>query len=406
MTIEYRTIAPDELPAFLEAEERAFSGAPSEDDVRRARTIAEPDRNWAAFDGGEIVGTNGAYTMPMTVPGGEVSVGFLTAVGVAATHRRRGINTELMRRQMDDAHARGEAVSVLFASEGGIYGRYGYDVGVFELSIDVRNERTAFIRGIERSGDVRFVTPEVGIPAALAIQDAVRRERPGMVALDEARFRFITEHDHGPEKDLPLFYAVHDGSDGVDGFVLYKVKHEWRDSVPASELQVRGLQATTAGAYADLWRFVFDIDLNERTVAWGRPVDEPLLQLLREPRRLRARVGDALWVRLVDVAAALTARRYRASDRVVLEVEDRFCQWNDGRYALETEADGTATVGSTDAAPDVACTANDLAAVYLGGATIRQLTRAARVRELADGAAERLDAMLSWDPPPWAPYDF
>jgi predicted acetyltransferase len=406
MTIEYRPIAPDELLAWLEAEERSFSGAPREDDVRRARTIAEPDRNWAALDDGAIVGTNGAYTMPMTVPGGEVTVGFVTGVGVAATHRRRGINTELMRRQLDDAHARGEAVSVLFASEGGIYGRFGYEVGVFDLTIDVRNDRTGFIRGIEPSGEVRFVTADVAIPAALAVHDEVRRDRPGMVALDDARFRYITQHDHGPEKELPLFSALHEGAEGVDGFALYKVKHEWRDSTPASELQVRELQATNPGAYADLWRFVFDVDLIERTVAWGRPVDEPLLHLLREPRRLRARVGDALWVRLVDVAAALAARRYRTSGRAVLEVEDRFCPWNDGRYALETASDGTATVEPTDAEPDVTCTANDLAAVYLGGASMRQLRRASRVRELTGGALERLDAMLAWDPSPWAPYDF
>jgi predicted acetyltransferase len=117
-------------------------------------------------------------------------------------------------------------------------------------------------------------------------------------------------------------------------------------------------------------------------------------------------MSDNLWVRLVDVPGALAARRYAAAGRVVLEVADRFCAWNGGRYVLEAAEDGRAFVEPTSEAAEIACTASDLGATYLGGTTFRQLRRAGRVDERAEGALARADAMFGWDPAPWSPYDF
>ena len=133
---------------------------------------------FAAFDGPEIVGTSGAYTMPMTVPGGQTEVGFVTAVGVRPTHRRRGINTELMRRQLDDARRRGEVASVLFASEGGIYGRFGYGLATFGLSFRVETARSAFVRGYAPAGEIRAVERADAVEEILSINAANRLLRP------------------------------------------------------------------------------------------------------------------------------------------------------------------------------------------------------------------------------------
>jgi predicted acetyltransferase len=167
---------------------------------------------------------------------------------------------------------------------------------------------------------------------------------------------------------------------------------------------VRDLQATEPGAYADLWRFIFDIDLTEHVRAYNRPIDEPLLHLVREPRRLRATLRDNLWVRLVELAGALGARRYAAAGRVVLEVRDDFCPWNDGRYMVE--ADEEVRVERTAAAPDLVCSVSDVGAAYLGGTSFRQLHRAGRVEERTPGALASADAMFAWDPAPWSPYVF
>jgi predicted acetyltransferase len=406
MDLQIRTISEDELVPFILAAEAASSEATDEAEIERERSLAEPDRCLAAFDGPDIVGTAAAFTMPMTIPGGQTVVGFPTLVGVLPTHRRRGIAAQLMRRQLDEANARGELLSVLYASEGGIYGRFGYGIGTIGLSIRVGTARSAFVRGYAPSGEMRLVERDRAIKEMLAVHEATRLEIPGMVHLDERRLTYVLGHVHGAEKLLPTMFALHEGPSGVDGFVAYRVAHEWPQGYSESTLTVRELDATNPGAYADLWRFVLDLDLVAYVEASSRPVDEPLFHLVREPKRLRARLSDNLWVRLVDVPGALGARRYGAAGRIVIEVADRFCPWNEGRYALEAGEDGSAAVEGTTDAPDLSCTVSDVGAAYLGGTSLRELARAGRVEERTAGALATADAMFGWDPAPWSPYDF
>ena len=226
-----------------------------------------------------------------------------------------------------------------------------------------------------------------------------------MVALDPKRLAY-TLHDHGPDNELPSFFVLHETAGRVDGFAIYRFRHDWRESVSRSTLALRDLQGTTPAAVADLWRFVFDVDLTERLEAWSRSPDDPVLHLVQEPRRLHAKVRDGLWLRLVDVERALAERRYASSDRVVIEVTDAFCRWNDGRYALEAGDDGYATCERTDAEPDLRCSVTELASAYLGGFGFRRLARAGLVDERRDGALASADAMFAWDPGPWCPYMF
>jgi predicted acetyltransferase len=368
--------------------------------------MAEPDRCFAAFDGPEIVGTSGAYTMPMTVPGAQTEVGFVTAVGVRPTHRRRGINTELMRRQLDDARRRGEVASVLFASEGGIYGRFGYGLATFGLSFRVETARSAFVRGYAAGGEIRAVERSDAVEEILSINAANRLLRPGMVRLDRRRLEYDLGHEHGDDKTTPSFFVLHVGDEGTDGYAVYKVRQDWPHGFSRSVLSVRHLDSTTPSAYADLWRYVLDVDLIETVEAWNRPVDEPLLYLLQDPRRIRPTITDNLWVRLVDVSAALEARGYSSDGRLCLEIADPFCPWNEGRYALEVSG-GHATVAVGVQEPvDLACTASDLGAAYLGGPSFRQLHGAGRVVERRDGAVSTADAMFGWRPAPWSPYAY
>ncbi len=405
MDVEIRTISEDEFAGYVRAVEFAFSGIATDEDVERERVLVEYERTYAAFDGPEIVGTAAVFTMPMTVPGAEVEVGYVTAVGVRPTHRRRGINTRLMRRQLADAHERGELVDVLYASEGGIYGRYGYGLATFGAEIEIESSRSAFVRGYAPSGRIRQLERDPAMKEILGVHEVTRLMRPGMVQLDERRLNYAL-HEHGPDATLPQLFVVHEAEDGVDGFAIYRVKHDWPSGFPQSVLSVLDLQARSAGAYADLWRYVFQVDLTERVRAWSRPVDEPLIHLLQEPRRLGARLRDNLWVRLVDVAGALGARRYVADGRVVIEVRDPFCAWNEASYTLEAAAgEAMVTAGAGDP-PDLTCSVNDVGAAYLGGTSFRQLHRAGRVDEHTEGALARADSMFAWDPAPWSPYVF
>jgi predicted acetyltransferase len=213
-------------------------------------------------------------------------------------------------------------------------------------------------------------------------------------------------HEHGPDREEPRFLVLHETAGEVDGFAVYRVRHDWQGGVPRSVLTLRDLQGVTPGAYADLWRYVFEVDLTERVTAWARPVDEPLFHLVREPRRLRATMRDGLWLRLVDVAGALQARRYADAGRLVLEVRDAFGPWNDGLYSLEADETGRALVARVDEEPDLVATVNDVGAAYLGGTSFRQLHRAGRVRERSPSALARADRLFGWDPAPWSPYVF
>jgi predicted acetyltransferase len=395
MDIEIRTIVEGELEECSRSLELAFS---DRRDDARDRLVAEFDRWLAAFEDGRIVGSALAASYRVTVPGGaQVAAAGVTAVGVQPTHRRRGINTALMRAQLDAIHERGEAVAMLYASEGGIYGRYGYGLAAFLGEIKLQTERSAFIRGYQPTGRVRLLQREEALSSMRPVYDEAQRLRPGMVALDDRWWEWLSFEN---EKDEPSFFAVHDTDGVADAFAVYRVKHEWPDSIPRLELTLSKLLATTPQAYADIWRYLFDIDLVDSVNAWNRPVDEPLLLLMQEPRRLRLRTSDGLYIRLVDVPAALEARGYVGEGRLVVDVQDPFCPWNEGRYVLDV-TDGAAHCDRTDEEADIACSAADLGATYLGGVTLRQLHRAGRVDELRPGTLAGADALFAGDLAPW-----
>jgi predicted acetyltransferase len=405
MDIEIRPIKDDEFEAYLVALEVAFSARVEDGDLERERSVGIPERFLAALDGDRIVGGAASLPKQMTLPGGRIATtAFVTAVGVQPTHRRRGINTALMRQQLDDIHARGETFAALWASEGGIYGRFGYGMASLFADVKIDADRSAFVRGYRPEGRIDLLVRDEAMPVMETIYDAVRRTRPGMLDLEGAWFEWRW-WQRERDKDVTAFYAIHrNEAGGADGYAAYAVKHEWPDSMPSLQVEIRELIAVTPQAYADLWRFVFDIDLVAKVEAWNRPADEPLMLLMAEARQLRMRLGDGLWVRLVDVPAALALRGYRAPGRLVLEVADRFCPWNEGRIELVVAQDGSATCGPTDDQPDLVCGVNDLGAVFLGGITFGQLYQAGQVAERTDGALERVDTIFGTWPAPWCSF--
>jgi predicted acetyltransferase len=405
MDLRYRTIEAGEYDRWMYAHESTFHGAPAQDEIDLTRDGIEFDRVLAAFDGEQMVAGAAAASFKMTVPGGaKVPTAGVTGVGVMATHRRRGVNTQLMRLQLDDFHERGEPLAALFASEGNIYGRFGYGLAVMEATFQIEAIRAGYSGEHANSGSVTLMDLDGALPVLQEIYQAATDLRPGMMTADPCwlRWRMTRIESDGPE---PWFYAVH-SRDGIpDGFAVYNVKQEWAEFTPGSELTVRELHGLSPEATSDLWRFIFDMDLIRTVKALKRPIDEPLLLQLAEPRRLRLTVFDALYVRLVDVAGALAARSYSSDGRLVIQVHDSFCSWNDGCYALES-AGGTVTCTRTDHDPDLECDARDLGAVYLGGTSWRQLRRAVRGREHTEGALALADRMFASDPAPWCSFMF
>lgn len=405
MEILIRTIRDDERVRWLHAADAAFSEIIKDDEIEASLPTIETDRSFVALDGERMVGTAAAITFRMVVPGGDrVPTAGVTMVGVNPTHRRRGINTQMMAAILDQAAERDEPLAALFASEGAIYGRFGYGLAAFLGEFQAESARMDFVRGVRIHGRVELVPKEEALPIIGRVYDAALR--PGGVERSEVLRDHMFAHLFHDERDKPWFYAVHRAEDDEpDAYAVYTMKHEWPRSVPSGTVEVKETMATTPSGYAAIWRFLFDIDLVATVEAWGRPADEPLLHLVREPRRLRFGLMDGLWVRLVDIPGALAARRYRADGRVVFDVADPFRPENDARYELVVE-DGVGRCEAVDAHADLAGSVNVLGATYLGGVSFTQLAEANQVHELREGALVAADAMFASSPAPWCPWSF
>src|SRR5215204_1040931 len=401
-----RAIGPDELPTFMQALVQAFHGRYREEDLERERLIAEPDRYFAAFDGEVIVGTAGACSTALTVPGGlTLPAPGITAVGVLPSYRRRGINTRLMGTLLDQAAERDEPLAYLWASESPIYGRFGYGMASLCAEIEMSTDRSGFVAGISTGERIRALSRDDALPLMRPVYDGVAASRPGMIAVDDRWWTWLFREPKRDE-DEPLFFALHEDHDGVpDGYAVYKVKDDWAHGVSQNQLKLQHLIASNPEAAAALWRYLLDVDLVATLKAWDRPVDEELLWLVAEPRRLKFMVSDGLWVRLIDIPRSLQGRRYAADGRLVLEVEDSFRPATSGRYELVVEG-FEGTCHRVEAEPELSCGVDVLGATYLGGNSFRQLARVQQVKELAPNALARADAMFASDPSPWFGFVF
>jgi predicted acetyltransferase len=406
--IEIRTPPADQLRHFLEIGGKTFSEALRPDDAERDERVLDPSRLFAAYDGEAMVGTAADFGLTLTVPGGELPAAGVTLVGVLPTHRRRGILNQLMRAEIDAMVARGDPLAILWASEEAIYGRYGYGMATVRGSIEADRDRIRFRGDPAPLGSFRLVDEEEAARVLPPIYERVRRATPGMFARSEEWWRNyrLPDPEHHRHGAGPRFFVVLE-IDGVDeGYARYRVKDDWKDGVSASTLRVLEAVATTPVATRELWRYLFGVDLVAKVEAWLLPVDHPLFLLVTEPRRLRVRLGDALWLRILDVERALTGRSYDADTGVALELTDSFLTRNAGVWRLEA-SEGHARVTRSDSGNgELRLDIADLGSVYLGGFTFAQLEQAGRVQELAEGALKRADALFRTSITPWCPEIF
>jgi predicted acetyltransferase len=420
MTERYplRAITPDEFEAFCAVPVQAFNDNESPAEVNEhERLVFEFDRSLAALDGEAIVGTTAAYSFQLTVPGAVAGAGGVTFVSVLPTHRRRGILSAMMRHQLADIAARGEAIAALYASEAGIYGRYGYGCASGQLRLTIRRGdgalRPAAAGADPGHGPVRLQAAEpTGLRTELAkVYDSAVPHRPGMIARDERWWQATLDDPEfvrrgsSPQKCLLAVDAS-----GPRGYALYRTRPDWdEDGLPYGSLSVRELIAADAAAAAALWADLLTRDLIGEVVARHRPVDDPLLEMLADRRRARAALADGLWIRLIDVGAALGQRRYACAADVVIEVTDELLPANAGRWRLQCPgpADGGGvSCERTGAAADIVLPVAALGAGYLGGTRLGALAAAGLVSERKDGAVARLSAAMYSDPAPWCPSMF
>ncbi|MFJ9035797.1 GNAT family N-acetyltransferase [Streptomyces sp. NPDC102406] len=409
MTTDVRVLRQDEWEHWYGRLELAFGGVPESPQERRLwEDLTDLDRSVGVWDGAECVGTAGAFPFRVSVPGGAfVAAAGVTMVSVAATHRRRGILTAMMRRQLDDVRAWGEPLAVLTASEPAIYGRFGYGVGSRQSRLVIDSSRVR-IDAPDGTDDVRlrFADPGEAADRCEAVYLRTVGTRPGMLARSPGWERLpLLDPPQGRGGASPLQCVVAERDGETVGFARFHNKPESEGAVPDGRVLAREVTALDPAAYAALWRFLCDIDLTSTVEARNRPVDDPLLSLVSDIRRCQVRVRDSLHVRLVEVGAALEARTYLTPLDVVLEVEDAFCPWNAGRWRLSGDAKG-ATCERTRERPDLALSVRELGAAYLGDVSLAELAGAGRVRELRQGALAEATVAFGSPVAPWLQHGF
>jgi predicted acetyltransferase len=373
----------------------------SDEDYERHSKLLVRERFYTAYDNGSPVATAADYPFRLTVPGGELGAGGVTWVGVHPTHRRRGILRQMMRRELDDIHERGEPLAVLWASEAAIYGRFGYGVAAPHYEMDADSTRFVLRDDPVPRAKVRPVPLADAVDACTQVYDRLRPLIPGFTARASQWWEVYRLADpeqwrHGASAKQVAVVEL-DGEPAA--YAIYRVKHDWDGGFAKGQVRVVEALAASPAAERDLWRFLFGIDL---TVGVQSRIDpaSPLPLMVVDARALRLRLSEGLWLRIVDVEGALVGRAYAADDAVVIELRDEFCPWNAGRWRVGAD------VSRTDAEAELELDVADLASAYLGAFSFSQLAAAERVRELKDGALARADDLFRTSRPPYCPEDF
>ncbi|MGW4020364.1 GNAT family N-acetyltransferase [Streptomyces sp. NPDC005009] len=409
--VDIRPITESEFADWQRAMNTGFLREPtlSEEILDARRAQFTPGRSTGAFDGGRCVATFRSFAQELTVVGGAtVPADAVTNVTVTATHRRRGLLTRMMERDLAAAKERGDVVATLIAAEYPIYGRYGFGPATTatEWTIDVpRTGLDPRRAGPQDGGRVDLVDAEDVRKLGPELHERLRRTQPGVVSRDELWWQVTT----GAVRFWPTFqepyYAVYRSAGGeVEGMVAYTADDDWGDSKqPLNTVRVKWLTGVTPAAERALWLYLCSIDWVVKVKSGWRAPDDLLPHFLPDPRAAAVTTqADWLWVRMLDVVRALQARTYGAAGSLVLEVADR-AGLAGGRYRLEASADGTGVCVPTGESADLTLDVAELSVLWLGDESAVRLAALGRVREERAGAARQADALLRTSRRPWCP---
>jgi predicted acetyltransferase len=400
---QIRTITADDAEVFRSRVSRGFGTDAETDDAAQQRfdAIFELDRTLAAFDGEEMIGTGGGFSLRVTVPGGEeVAMGGTTVITVQPTHRRRGVLRSLMDHHLDDVAERGEPLAGLWASESSIYGRFGYGPATWRHVAKLDASAIA-IRAEAVAGAIRLLEKDDADPVLRSLYESARSGRAGMLTRSDAWWthRLLADPESWREGKSKLRYAVVEESGSATGYAIYRQKSNWDDFLADGVIDVSEVITTTQEAHSALWGFLTNIDLFPKVEWWNMPIDDPLLWKVTDARRITRRVVDALWVRVMDVPAALSARTYDHDGVLTFELNDPTRPDTSGTYRLEV-TDGTGTCLRVDTSPEVRLEADLLGALYLGGGDASAMAASGRV-EGDRASLKTLHRLFRSDQPPW-----
>ncbi|ADI08188.1 hypothetical protein SBI_05068 [Streptomyces bingchenggensis BCW-1] len=412
MAPEIRKVDDSDLTDWSLALNTGFLRPPKagkeEVDIRRAQIGEELDRVQGAFDRGRCVATFRSFAQRLTAVGGaEVAADAISNVSVSPTHRRQGLLSRMMDRDLRAAKERGELLASLIAAEYPIYGRYGFGPATWATlwRVDVaRAGLDARYSGPACGGRVDFADGAEVRELGPALHERLRARQHGMIDRRELWWRMNTGLLTFPfHQWTEPFYVVYRSPDGsVDGLLAYTSDDKWEGKRPHDTAEVLEMLAATPAAERALWHFLFSVDWVTHVTTDYRPPDDVLPLLLGDPRAAQVMTyADFLWLRPLDVPRLLEARTYPVAGSLVLELSDR-AGLAGGRYLLDAGPDG-ATCAPTTRSADLTMDIGELGTLWLGDESAVRLAALGRVTEEREGAAALADLLLRTSRRPWCP---
>jgi predicted acetyltransferase len=409
VTTQIRPVGPGEFDGFVATLELIAGRQPSEEVLEDARAAIDPGRTLAVFEEDTMIAGTSWDVLELTVPGPVVlPAARLMQAGVLPTHRHQGVMTQLLVREAVDIGRAGLPLAMFTTTGPGIYRRIGYGPATTSVELEVETVHAALDVPIGTEGRMRVIGGEEAARTVRDVFERHRRLQPGQVLRTDAFWRVwgVDRPRYRRSDASERFVAVYETDGGADGYVTYRLGYGSPRDDPVRTFLVEDLVAVTDVARRSLWAFCLGFRQAARVVAENVPPDDPVRWMLADPRRLRLlRAREFLWVRLADVATALSARAYGAADTLVFDVRDSVWPENARRFRLVAAAE-EAECAPTGEEADLALDVADLSSAYLGDVAFATLSRAGRVEERSAGAIARADALFAWRPAPWTVADW
>ncbi len=405
MPIELRPIRSDEFDQLGHLTSYVYGGNHGDGPENTITATTRPEWTLCAFDGARLVSSFSTIPFTMRANGTAVPMGGVSAVGTLPEYRRRGLVRRISTQAFADMRERGQAVASLWASQAAIYQRYGYAMASVLRSYRMDTADIGFFDGDEGSSQVERLDVGAGYDLVKRVYIAFIADR--MCYLHRARPLWLNNALDEDDAQGPIHIALsRDASGEPDGYAIYTLRAGRRDHASRNqEIVIRDLAWLSPDAYRSLWSFIRRHDL-VGSVRWDNaPSDDPAVELFMEPRLLHARDHEGLWLRMVDVPAALAGRGWNADGELSLSVaEDALAPWNTGIWRLSV-ADGSAEVTPGAASADLQLSVKALALLYTGRRSARELA-AWGMLEGAPPALRRADALFATPHAPHCPDHF
>lgn len=397
--LEMRAVTEDETSGFVATLAQAFGEEISEEALASELRVFERDRSLAVFrPDGDMVATSGAYSFELALPGGaSAPCSGVTLVSVRQDHRRRGLLTRMMRHLLDDARDRGEPFAALWASEGAIYGRYGFGPAVPMQRLQIPRAKLVLRDPVSTSG-IEVVAAEEAAEQLAPLYEEARQQRPGLLSRSADWWHHLVANDPAGDRNGagPRLVAVLPEG----GYALYRLRPKWVDhGVADGTVVVHELISLHPEATAALWSYLAMTDLAGTVRAPARPLDDPLQAMVVDGSQVQATTYPPMYLRVLDVPAAFEARGYLVDGSIILAVEDPVYPERSGTFHLEV-VDGIGRCEPTTAEPELSMSSESLSTVFLGGESPRVLAEARRVHEVTLGAVVRLERLLATNAAP------